>query len=194
MELKGEKRIAASREKVYEALNDPVVLEQSIPGCQSLTKKSDTEFEATVGIKIGPVKANFKGEVELTDLNPPENYTISGEGKGGTAGHASGSAKVHLAEDGDGTILNYDVNAVVGGKLAQLGARLIDSTAKKLAQQFFTDFAEIVEGGGKSAEVSADDGVKQDSTASSTISSSSGQIVWWVIGAAIVILIGYYFY
>jgi hypothetical protein len=190
MELKGEKRIAASREKVYEALNDPEVLKQSIPGCQSLTKKSDTEFEAAVGIKIGPVKANFKGEVELSDLNPPENYTISGEGKGGTAGHARGSAKVNLVEDGDGTILKYDVNAAVGGKLAQLGARLIDSTAKKLAQQFFTKFGEIVEGGNKIDSVPADTEIP----AASSISSSSDQIIWWVIGAAIAILVGIYFF
>ena len=192
MELKGEKRIAASREKVYEALNDPEVLKNSIPGCQTLNKKSDTGFEATVVIKIGPVKANFKGEVELSDLNPPENYTISGEGKGGTAGHARGSAKVVLIEDGDGTILNYDVDAVVGGKLAQLGARLIDSTAKKLAQQFFSKFGEIVEGqdkiNAKSAETSSD-GKKTVS-----LSKSSSSVLWWVIGAAVAILAVVYFY
>ena len=145
MKLAGEQKIRAPRDVVFAALNDADILQKSIPGCKSLTKHSDTELEAEVGLKIGPVKATFKGNVSLSNLNPPESYTIAGEGKGGTAGHAKGGADVVLSEDDEGTILAYDVNAQVGGKLAQLGSRLIDSTAKKLSAQFFTKFAKIVE-------------------------------------------------
>ena len=140
MDMSGEERIAAPREAVWAALNDPEVLKDCIPGCQSLTMKSPTELEATVKIKIGPVSATFTGEVTLSNLNPPESYTISGEGKGGIAGFAKGGADVRLIEDGGETILAYDVKAQIGGKLAQLGSRLIDSTSKKLAAQFFADF------------------------------------------------------
>lgn len=144
MEINGEERIAAPRQKVWEALNDPEILRQCIPGCQSLEKSSDTEMSATVKIKIGPVSASFSGDVMLENIVAPESYTISGEGKGGIAGFAKGGADVRLAEDGAETVLTYDVNAQVGGKLAQLGSRLIDSTSKKLATQFFTKFNEIV--------------------------------------------------
>ncbi|GLR50549.1 carbon monoxide dehydrogenase subunit G [Shinella yambaruensis] len=147
MNMSGEERIAAPREAVWAALNDPDVLKACIPGCQSLTMKSPNELEATVKIKIGPVSANFSGEVTLSNLNPPESYTISGEGKGGIAGFAKGGADVRLTEDGDGTILSYDVKAQIGGKLAQLGSRLIDSTSKKLATQFFADLGAKLNGG-----------------------------------------------
>ena len=146
MQLKGEERIAAPRERVWEALNDPDVLEKCIPGCQTLEQQSATQMTATVGLKVGPVKASFDGEVELKNLNPPESYRLEGEGKGGVAGFAKGGADVSLAEDGGETVLTYDVDAQVGGKLAQLGGRLIDSTAKKLAKQFFADFKKEVEG------------------------------------------------
>lgn len=144
MEMHGEERIAAPRQMVWEALNDPDVLRDCIPGCQSLEKASDTEMSAVVKIKIGPVSAKFSGEVTLENINAPESYTIVGEGKGGIAGFAKGGADVKLTEDGAETILNYDVKAQVGGKLAQLGSRLIDSTSKKLAGQFFTKFNEVV--------------------------------------------------
>jgi len=147
MDMSGEERIAAPREAVWAALNDPEVLKACIPGCQSLTMKSPNELEATVKIKIGPVSASFSGEVMLSNLNPPESYTISGEGKGGIAGFAKGGADVRLTEDGDGTILAYDVKAQIGGKLAQLGSRLIDSTSKKLATQFFADLGAKLNGG-----------------------------------------------
>lgn len=144
MDMKGEERIPAPREAVWEALNDPEVLKACIPGCQTLEKTSDTSFSATVQAKVGPVKAKFNGEVELTDLDPPKGYKISGEGKGGAAGFAKGGAVVSLAEDGAETILSYEVDANVGGKLAQIGSRLIDSTAKKMAGEFFAKFSEEV--------------------------------------------------
>ncbi len=147
MDMTGEYRIPAPRQKVWEALNDPDILKQAIPGCDEIEKESDTAFNAKVTTKLGPVKAKFAGAVTLSDLNPPESYTISGEGKGGAAGFAKGGAKVHLAEDGGETVLTYEVNASVGGKIAQLGGRLIDSTARKLADQFFSKFAEIVSSG-----------------------------------------------
>ena len=144
MDMSGEERIAANRQVVWEALNNPEILKACIPGCQSLEMTSPTEMKATVKVKIGPVAATFKGEVTLENLNPPESYTIAGEGKGGIAGFAKGGANVALAEDGDETILTYQVDAQIGGKLAQLGSRLIDSTAKKLAGQFFADFNKAV--------------------------------------------------
>ena len=144
MEMNGEERIAAPRQFVWEALNDPDVLRECIPGCESLEKSSDTEMSAAVKIKIGPVSARFTGDVTLENINAPESYTISGEGKGGIAGFAKGGADVKLVEDGAETVLTYDVKAQVGGKLAQLGSRLIDSTSKKLAGQFFTKFNEVV--------------------------------------------------
>ena len=146
MEMSGEYRIAAPRDQVWAALNDPEILKSSIPGCQELEKRSDTELSAKVVTKIGPVKATFKGEVTLSNIDAPAGYTISGEGKGGVAGFAKGGADVSLIEDGEGTILRYTAKARVGGKLAQLGARLIDATAKQMAEQFFGAFAERVGG------------------------------------------------
>lgn len=141
MNIHGEEKIPAPIDKVWEALNDPEVLKESIPGCESLEKKSDTKMTAVVLLKIGPIKARFNGEVELVNLNRPYSYTIRGEGKGGIAGFAKGGADVALAEDGpDKTILTYNAKADVGGKIAQLGSRLIESTSKKLAGQFFKNF------------------------------------------------------
>jgi carbon monoxide dehydrogenase subunit G len=140
MDMQGEERIAARRETVWAALNDPDILRQCIPGCQSLELKSPTELSASVKLKIGPVSASFAGDVILSNINAPVSYTISGEGKGGIAGFAKGGADVTLTEDGDETLLVYDAKAEIGGKLAQLGSRLVGSSAKKLAQQFFADF------------------------------------------------------
>ncbi|HTO33932.1 MAG TPA: carbon monoxide dehydrogenase subunit G [Pararhizobium sp.] len=144
MDMNGEERIAAPRDVVWAALNDPDILRQCIPGCQSLEMTSPTELTASVKIKIGPVSASFSGNVILSNINAPESYTISGEGKGGIAGFAKGGADVVLTEDGDETILAYDAKAEIGGKLAQLGSRLVGSSAKKLAQQFFADFSAAV--------------------------------------------------
>jgi carbon monoxide dehydrogenase subunit G len=144
MEMSGEKRIDAPRHKVWGALNDPEILKASIPGCQELEKVSDTEMKAKVLAKVGPVKATFTGDVTLSNIDAPSSYTISGEGKGGVAGFAKGGADVSLQEDGHATILRYTAKAQVGGKLAQLGSRLIDATAKQMADQFFAAFAERV--------------------------------------------------
>lgn len=144
MEMNGSQRIEASREVVYAALNDVDVLRQCIPGCESIEKTSDMEMNAKVTLRVGPVKASFTGKVTLSDLDPPNGYTISGEGSGGMAGIAKGGAKVDLVPEGDATMLNYIFKAEIGGKIAQLGSRLIDSTAKKLAGEFFAKFSEIV--------------------------------------------------
>jgi len=146
MQMQGERSVNASRAEVWQALNDPEVLKACIPGCEELEKTSDTTFEASVVQKVGPVKARFKGSVELSDIAEAEHYTITGEGKGGAAGFAKGGAKVNLTDDGDGTLLTYEAEAKVGGKLAQLGGRLIDGFARKLADEFFTRFQEAVEG------------------------------------------------
>jgi len=145
--IEGEERIAAPIGKVWDALNDPAILKAAIPGCQSLEKTSDNELAATVVLKIGPIKATFNGEVTLKNLKPPHSYTIQGEGKGGIAGFAKGGADVTLTEDGpDATLLKYAAKADVGGKIAQLGSRLITSTSKKLAGEFFSTFGKKVGG------------------------------------------------
>jgi hypothetical protein len=155
MDMTGEYRIPASREEVWDALNDPETLKSCIAGCQELDKTSDTEFTARVKTKVGPVSATFTGKVQLSDIDPPNGYTISGEGTGGVAGFAKGGATVKLAEDGDATILTYEANATVGGKLAQIGSRLIDSTARKMANDFFGAFAVAVGGEAEAARAAA---------------------------------------
>lgn len=145
MKLEGSQVIAADRATVWAALNNPDVLKACIPGCESLNMDDATHFTAVVKQRIGPVAATFTGTVELKNLNPPESYTIQGEGKGGAAGFASGGADVRLRAVPEGTELSYTVEAKVGGKLAQLGARLIDGVAKGLADKFFTDFKSAVE-------------------------------------------------
>jgi uncharacterized protein len=144
MDMTGERRIAAPRQTVWQALNDPEVLKASIPGCQSLDKLSDTEMKATAAVRVGPISARFTGTVHLTDINAPNSYAIGGEGQGGVAGFAKGGARVRLEDDSDGTMLHYEVHAQVGGKIAQLGARLIDATAKQMADAFFERFSREV--------------------------------------------------
>ncbi|WP_424630653.1 SRPBCC family protein [Bradyrhizobium sp. SYSU BS000235] len=147
MEMNDSQRIPAAKEKVWAALNDPEVLKACIPGCQSLEMTGPNEMKATVVFKVGPVRATFGGTVLLSEIDPPNSYRISGEGSGGVAGFAKGGAAVRLEAEGDDvTILHYTVDAQVGGKIAQLGGRLIDSTAKKLAGEFFETFAEKVSG------------------------------------------------
>jgi carbon monoxide dehydrogenase subunit G len=147
MTMTGEVQLPAAREVVWDKLNDPAVLRECIPGCEELTKSGDNQFEAVAKMKVGPVSARFKGKVMLSDFDPPNGYRISGEGEGGVAGFAKGGATVALAEQEGGTLLSYNVEAQIGGKLAQLGQRLVNGAAKKLADEFFTKFAEAVKAG-----------------------------------------------
>ena len=143
MDMTGEYRIPADKQRVWEALNDPEVLQASIPNCESIEKTSDTEMRAAVNAKVGPLKAKFDGKVTLSNMNPPTSYTLTGEGQGaGGVGFAKGSVDIKLTEDGDATVLAYTVSAQVGGKLAQIGSRLIDSVAQQQAKQFFTAFVD----------------------------------------------------
>ncbi len=184
MQMSGEYRIEASRDAVWAALNDPDVLKQAIPGCEEIDMVSDTEFAAKVKVKVGPVSAKFTGNVTLADLDPPNGYTISGTGKGGPAGFAKGGAKVRLEADGTATILHYEVDAQVGGKLAQIGSRLIDATAKKMAGDFFARFAEVV-GGPVPAE--ADDEVA-DAPAAEAAPATGVRPLFWVLGLVAVVV------
>ncbi len=193
MELKGEQKIEAPREKVWNALNDPEVLKVCIPGCEELTRSGENGFDAIVVAKIGPVKAKFKGNVELSNINPPESYTISGEGKGGAAGMAKGSADVVLEADGDATILKYAVKADVGGKLAQMGSRLIQSTANKYARDFFAKFGDVVTG-----DIPIDETAVAEPAAASGVTGGSGarpapmRYLIWVLLAVIAGLLVYF--
>ena len=186
MEIKGEYKIAAPREKVFAALNDPAILQACIPGCESLEKTSDTEMKAKVRLRIGPVSASFTGKVTLSDIDPPNGYRISGEGQGGVAGFAKGGAVVALREDGGATVLDYNVDA-------QVGARLIEGTARKLSDEFFGKFAATIGGPPSAATVA---GVASASGPVPTAPPPSaaaqrGYRHWMVIGvgAAVLILI-----
>ncbi|MBX9456777.1 MAG: carbon monoxide dehydrogenase subunit G [Rhizobium sp.] len=143
MDITGEERIAAKREIVWQALNSPNVLRKCIPNCETLEKKSPTEMQATVKFKVGPIPATFKGDVTLANLNPPESYTIVVDGQGGLAGSAKGTCDVSLVADGDETVLTYKVGAQMNGALAKLGSKMIESSAKKVASQFFKKFGKI---------------------------------------------------
>jgi carbon monoxide dehydrogenase subunit G len=147
MTMTGEVQLPAPRQVVWEKLNDPAVLKSCIPGCEELDKTSDNEFQAVAKMKVGPVSARFKGRVTLSDFDPPNSYKITGEGEGGVAGFAKGGATVNLQDKDGGTLLVYNVEAQIGGKLAQLGQRMINGSAKKLADEFFTNFDEAVKGG-----------------------------------------------
>ena len=165
MEITGEYRISASRVQVWEALNDPDVLRACIPGLENLDKKSDTEFAAVVTTRVGPVKVRFEGSVTLSDLDPPHGYQIVGEGQGGVAGCAKGTCQVSLGEEGEETLLRYRADAQVGGKLAQIGSRMISGVAKKTANDFFSAFA-------KQMAISTDSGtssVKETKLADPTV-------------------------
>ena len=144
MDIIGEYRVPLSREAVFEALNDPEVLGQCIPGCQALERVGEHEFDADVVAKIGPVKARFRTRIEVSNLNPPESYTLSGEGRGGAAGFASGSADVSLEAVDEETVLRYAARIRPGGKIAQVGSRLMGGTARKIGADFFSRFVEVV--------------------------------------------------
>lgn len=190
MDMTGSERIAASRDRVYAALNDPEILKAAIPGCEAIEKISDTEMTATVVTKVGPVKAKFRGAVTLSDLDPPRGYTISGEGKGGPAGFAKGGARVRLEEAEGATVLHYEVKADVGGKLAQLGSRLIDGTAKKLSGEFFSRFAELV--AEQQAEAADAPATEAPPAAAAPAPAAAGSRVWiWALGALVIALAAY---
>ncbi len=179
MDISGEFAIPASREQVWRGLNDPEVLKACIPGCQEIEKASDTEFSAQLVIKIGPVKVPFKGKVTLSDLDPPNGYKIAGEGQG-TTGFARGEATVRLKDDGGATVLTYQAQANVGGKLAQVGSRLLDATANKLAGEFFGKFSELV---GTPVEEAAAAAEAADEPAA-----REGLSLWvWVVGVLVAV-------
>ncbi len=183
MDMTGEQRIAAPKQVVWDALNDADALKGSIPGCKEVLKKSDTEFSAKVVLAVGPVKASFAGEVTLSDIDAPNGYTLSGQGSGGAAGFGKGEAKVTLSEDGGETVITYTAHATVGGKLAQIGQRLIDSTSKKLAKQFFANFAAYLEAQEGPAVTPA------AAPAPTPAKVTGGQgLLWGMMGAALVIL------
>ena len=197
MDMTGEYRIPAPRQKVWEALNDPDVLKASIPGCDDLQKVSDTELTAKVSAKVGPVSAKFTGKVTLSDINPPQGYKITGEGQGGVAGFAKGGAEVELVEDGAETILKYKATAQVGGKLAQIGSRLIDSTAKKMANEFFGKFVEQVSGGALAAAAETPaPGVPAADAVSGAPTPARGGVspTVWIVGLIAVVVIGLLFF
>jgi uncharacterized protein len=154
MRVNAEQRVPASQKVVWDALNDPEVLRRSIPGCESVERIGDNELAGSVTAKVGPVKARFQGRIVLSDIDPPRGYRLAGEGQGGAAGFATGHATVTLEPDGDATLLKYDVEATVGGKLAQVGSRLVDAAARKFADDFFSRLNEIVSiGAAPQAEV-----------------------------------------
>jgi carbon monoxide dehydrogenase subunit G len=186
MEMTGEYRIPASRQKVWEALNDPEILKASIPGCEELEMTSETEMTAKVTTRVGPVSAKFTGKVTLSDINPPESYKISGEGQGGVAGFAKGGAEVSLEDDGGETVLKYTATAQVGGKLAQIGSRLIDATAKKMADQFFRKFVEQV-----AAQAAAAEAPAEAPAAAPTEEVARGGIspTVWIVGVIAVVVV-----
>lgn len=175
MRMASEQRVAAPKQKVWESLNDPEILRASIPGCQSLDKESDTRFTATVEVKVGPIGARFKGAVTLADIDAPNGYTLLLEGNGGIAGSMKGAAKVKLIDDAGGTIVAYDVEAQVGGRMAQLGGPIIDATAKQLAGKFFGQFGDIVSG------------VKQAKPAPATAAATGGASIATAVDSPMVV-------
>jgi carbon monoxide dehydrogenase subunit G len=198
MQITGSFVVPAPRQRVWEALNDPEILRQSIPGCEELNRVGDNEFEGKIVAKVGPVKATFTGKVTLSDLDPPNGYTISGEGKGGVAGFAKGGAKVVLADDAGGTKLDYTADASVGGKLAQIGGRLIEAAANQTASEFFTKFSEVVGAGsagvGVPSDVTPAEPIAADATAAMGASvgkaaaAASPSRLWiWVVAGAVVV-------
>lgn len=181
MDMTGEQLIPLPRQRVWEALNDPETLKACITGCESIDRVSDTEYKVALTAAIGPVKAKFSGKLLLSDLNPPESYTIAFEGSGGAAGFGKGGAKVVLAPEGESTRLVYAANATVGGKLAQIGSRLIDGVAKKMAEEFFAKFNQIV------APAPAETAAVTSPAASPT--RKNGLPVWgWIVIAIVIAL------
>ncbi len=188
MELTGTERIQAPRAAVWQALNDPEVLKACIPGCESIEMLSPTEMKARVGLRLGPIKTNFEGRVTLSDIDPPNGYTISGEGSGGAAGSAKGSAHVALTDDSGVTLLSYKVTSQVSGKIAQLGARLIEGTAQKLAGDFFGKFNETVSVSAPEAAAMAAEIETSPAFPAGVAAKPAAAAQWlWFLGGAVVI-------
>lgn len=206
MEMQNEQRLALPRQTVWDALNDPEVLKACIPGCESFDKAEENTYDATVSTKVGPVKARFKGRVTLQDLNPPESYTLSFEGQGGQAGFAKGNASVSLTEEEGETRVSYQVHATVGGKLAQLGSRLVNGAAQKTANDFFENFVqhmgggeeqtgeetagETPAGGAQPQAGEADRGAGQQAEAQPAESKSGGGSAWaWIVALIVIVVV-----
>jgi carbon monoxide dehydrogenase subunit G len=187
MDMAGERLISAPQNTVWSALNDPEILKACIPGCESLEATSENEMTAVTAIKLGPISAKFSGRVKLSDIDPPNGYTLSGEGKGGPAGFAKGAAKVRLTPQPEGTLLTYTVQAQVGGKIAQLGARLIDATAKSMADQFFTKFVDQVQA---LVPRNATASVPREPPAAAKPTTAP----WLLVAAAVVVVVGAAFF
>lgn len=188
MEQSGEYRIAASRVDVWTALNDPDVLGACIDGCQTITRSDEQHFDVAVKAKIGPVSATFQAQLELTELNPPISYVINGNAKGGAAGFAKGVANVSLTEEGDVTVLRYGVKANVGGKLAQVGSRLIDGAARKMADDFFETFSKRLGPQVAAADAAEQAGVSAQETAALREYEKSGGGFIWLIAFAVLVI------
>ena len=189
MNITGEQRIPVPRQRVWEALNDPEVLRASIPGCQSLEREADDRFTATLEVKVGPIGARFKGTVSLADLDPPNGYALILQGNGGISGSVKGSAKVRLSEDVGSTLISYEVEAQVGGRMAQLGGPIIDATAKQLAGKFFSRFGEIV-GGAKAATSPMTLGSSPESFTPTPVA-SGGLPMAWILATVVAALAGF---
>ena len=187
MEMTGEQLIAVPQAEVWRALNDPEILKACIPGCEAIDKTSDNEYRVAMTAAVGPVKAKFSGKLVLSDLQPPNSYSLSFEGSGGAAGFGKGGAHVSLRPDGSGTRLSYTAKASVGGKLAQVGSRLIDGVAKKMADDFFTAFNRKVAGAAPQDRPAAADAVE-----SGGVSPAGLAPLWWVAGAILAMVAVYY--
>jgi len=188
MEMENERRLPLPRDTVWEALNDPDVLQACIPGCEAFDKADENTYDAVVSAKVGPVKARFKGRLTLDDIQPPESYSMSFEGKGGQAGFVKGSASVRLDEEEGGCRVGYSAKATLGGKLAQLGSRLVDGAAHKTANDFFDNFVEHM--GGGTEEAAAGEGAESAEGQGQASAAASGRNVWpWVVAAGVLVLI-----
>lgn len=185
MEMQGSRELAITQQQAWEALNDPEILKQCIPGCDKVEPSGQDSYVIGMALKIGPVSAKFTGKIVLSDINPPQSYTISFEGQGGPAGHGKGSAKVQLSPNSSGHTLRYSVQASVGGKVAQLGQRLIDGAAKSLAEDFFKRFDAAMQAKYPQAYASAAEAVI---TPPSAPAPSPGSFIWWLAGAAVILL------
>ena len=189
MEMTGEQLIALPQGEVWRALNDPEILKACIPGCEAIDKTSENEYKVAMTASVGPVKAKFSGKLLLSDLQPPNSYSLSFEGSGGAAGFGKGGAHVSLAPEGAGTRLSYTAKASVGGKLAQVGSRLIDGVAKKMADDFFTAFNKKVAGQAPQAQSSP---AARNTAETGRVSHVGITPLWWVAGAILAMLVVYY--